>query len=42
MSQNLRSSLGGVELNSDGAPLIYRTTSQPGQVDAITGATFDF
>jgi len=29
----------GVELNSDGAPLIYRTTSQPGQVDAITGAT---
>ncbi|NLN41677.1 MAG: FMN-binding protein [Clostridiales bacterium] len=29
----------GVDLNSEAAPLTYRTTSQPGQVDAITGAT---
>lgn len=29
----------GLELNSEGAPLTYRTTSQSGQIDAITGAT---
>ncbi len=28
-----------VELNSDGSPLIYSSSTRPGQVDAITGAT---
>lgn len=29
----------GVELNSEGYPLVYNTSSKAGQVDAITGAT---